>query len=137
MSGTTSGCVVGVGFREKAPAASIIEAVRAVVLAAGEGARMLAVPADKAQALREAALELGLAIEPISPEALRAADAGVATRSAVVAGYRGVGSVCEAAALAGAGLAGAGADAHLLVPRIVSADGMATAAAATRTKDTT
>lgn len=133
MSGRTSGCVVGVGFREKAPAASIIEAVRAVLSAGGEGARMLAVPADKAQAaaLREAALELGLAVEPVSPEALREADAGVATRSAVVAEYRGVGSVCEAAALAAAGPGG-----RLLVPRIVSADGTATAAAATFMKDT-
>lgn len=132
MSGIASGCVVGVGFREKAPVASIVEAVRAVVLAAGEGARMLAVPADRAQAsaLCEAALELDLAIAPISPEALRAADAGTATRSAVVAGYRGVGCVCEAAAIAGAG-----AHAQLLVARIVSADGTATAAAATFMKD--
>ncbi len=53
------------------------------------------------------------------------ADARVTTRSEQVKKHRGVGSVCEAAALAAAG-----AGARLVVTRIVSADRHATAAAA-------
>jgi cobalt-precorrin 5A hydrolase len=56
---------------------------------------------------------------------MRQVDARVATRSEQVEKHRGVGCVCEAAALAAAG-----AGARLVVTRIVSADRHATAAAA-------
>ncbi len=91
------------------------------------GATALAVPQDKAAhpALCAAAQAARLRIEAIADGAMRAADAGVATRSDQAKRHRGVGSVCEAAALAAAGAA-----ARLVVTRIVSADRHATAAAA-------
>jgi cobalt-precorrin 5A hydrolase len=66
-----------------------------------------------------------LSIKSITAETLRAADARVTTRSERVLRQRGVGSVCEAAALAAAG-----AGARLVVTRQVSTDRNATAAAA-------
>jgi cobalt-precorrin 5A hydrolase len=56
---------------------------------------------------------------------MRHADLRIATRSERVIRQRGVGSVCEATALAAAG-----PNARLVVTRIVSADHTATAAAA-------
>jgi cobalt-precorrin 5A hydrolase len=56
---------------------------------------------------------------------MRQADARITTRSERVIKQRGVGSVCEATALAAAGPA-----ARLVVMRLVSADHTATAAAA-------
>jgi cobalt-precorrin 5A hydrolase len=61
---------------------------------------------------------------------MRQADARIATRSERVIRQRGVGSVCEATALAAAGTS-----ARLVVPRMVSADRTATAAVAI-TEDT-
>jgi cobalt-precorrin 5A hydrolase len=53
------------------------------------------------------------------------ANALVATHSPQIEKHRGVGSVCEAAALAAAGIG-----ARLIVSRLISADRTATAAAA-------
>lgn len=124
--------VIGLGFRDAAPAASIGEVV-AAARAQGGDACAIAVPDDKAShaALRAAADAARLPIETISAEAMRCADANIATRSATIAKHRGVGSVCEAAALAAAG-----PGARLVVSRIVSADRSATAAAA-RSKEST
>jgi cobalt-precorrin 5A hydrolase len=119
--------VIGLGFRDEADAQSIGE-VLAVAHAAMPGrTTVLAVPEDKAAhpGLRAAAHAAQLPIETVAANAMRAADAHVATRSAQVKKHRGVGSVCEAAALAAAG-----AGARLVVRRIVSADRHATAAAA-------
>ncbi|ABD87440.1 cobalamin biosynthesis protein [Rhodopseudomonas palustris] len=119
--------VIGLGFRNEAPAASIGEVLEAARAQAGGAADTIAVPDDKSvhAGLVNAALAAGLPIEPIAAEAMWDADADITTRSAASAKHRGVGSVCEAAALAAAG-----DGARLVVSRIVSADRSATAAAA-------
>jgi cobalt-precorrin 5A hydrolase len=119
--------VIGLGFRHEASAASISEVFAAAVARAGSNAATIAVPDDKAAhpALRAVALGAAVPIETISAEAMRAADAHIATRSPSIERHRGVGSVCEAAALAAAG-----ARARLVVSRMISADRTATAAAA-------
>ncbi|HMJ31759.1 MAG TPA: cobalamin biosynthesis protein [Xanthobacteraceae bacterium] len=121
--------VIGLGFRDEASAQSIGEVLISVAAhAAMPGvASAIAVSEDKAAhpGLRAAAQAAHLPIEAVAAAAMRAADARVATRSEQVKKHRGVGSVCEAAALAAAG-----AGARLVVTRIVSADRHATAAAA-------
>jgi cobalt-precorrin 5A hydrolase len=120
--------VVGVGFRSAASAGSILDAVAAACAAAG-GVRpeALATAADKAAAaaLAEAAGQLGAPVIAVSPTAFAAADAQTETRSARVRSVRGVGSVCEAAALAVLG-----PQARLAARRCVSPDGAAAAAVA-------
>jgi len=126
--------VIGLGFRNEASARSIAEVLDIVAArAALPGvASAIAVSDDKAAhpGLRAAAHAAQLPIEAVAAAALRAADARVATRSAQAKKHRGVGSVCEAAALAAAG-----AGARLVVTRIVSADRRATAAAAAFLED--
>jgi cobalt-precorrin 5A hydrolase len=121
--------VIGVGFRDEASARSIAEVLDMVAAhAALPGvARAIAVSDDKAAhpALCAAARAAQLPIEAVAAAAMRAADAQVVTRSEQVKKHRGVGSVCEAAALAAAG-----PGARLVVTRIVSTDRHATAAAA-------
>jgi cobalt-precorrin 5A hydrolase len=122
--------VIGLGFRDEASAQSIAEVVAKIAAhAALPGvASVIAVPEDKAvhPSLVAAAQATHLQIETVAADAMRQADARVATRSEQVEKHRGVGSVCEAAALAAA----AGASARLVVTRIVSADRHASAAAA-------
>jgi cobalt-precorrin 5A hydrolase len=121
--------VVGVGFRNQTTAPSIGEVLAEVVARAGrpEATTVLAVVADKAghPGLLAAANAARLPIEIVTAGAMREADAGITTRSERVLRQRGVGSVCEAAALAAAGT-----NARLVVTRQVSADRTATAAAA-------
>jgi len=121
--------VIGLGFRDRATAQSIGEVLADVVAKAAipGAATVLAVVADKAThaGLIVAAQATNLPIETVATEALRAADACVTTRSQRVFRQRGVGSVCEAAALAMAG-----SHARLMVTRQVSTDRNATAAAA-------
>ena len=121
--------VIGVGFREAASAQSIGEVLAGVAAqAAMPGiACAIAVPEDKAAhcGLRLAAQATRLPIETVAAGAMREADRHAATHSPQVTRHRGVGSVCEAAALAAAG-----AGARLIVSRMVSADRTATAAAA-------
>ena len=121
--------VIGLGFRDEADAQSISEVLAAAAAhAAMPGkASAIAVPEDKAThaGLCAAAHMVHLPIEAVAGDAMRAADALVTTRSAQATKHRGVGSVCEAAALAAAG-----PGARLVVSRIVSADRHATAAAA-------
>jgi cobalt-precorrin 5A hydrolase len=121
--------VIGLGFRNEASMQSIAEVVAAVAaLAVQSGMEaVLAVPEDKEAhpALRAAAKAEHLSIQTASDDAMRKADARVMTRSEQAKTHRNVGSVCEAAALAVAG-----ADARLIVTRIISADRHATAAAA-------
>jgi cobalt-precorrin 5A hydrolase len=90
-------------------------------------ASVIAVLEDKAAhpGLLATAQATHLRIETVAADAMRQADVRVATRSERVEKHRGVGSVCEAAALAGAG-----PGARLVVTRMVSADRHATAAAA-------
>ena len=121
--------VIGLGFRDQATAQSIGEVLAAVIAKAAmpDVATVLAVAEDKAThpGLLAAAQATDLSIKTVTAEALRAADARVTTRSERVFRQRGVGSVCEAAALAVAGT-----DVRLVITRQVSADRNATAAAA-------
>jgi cobalt-precorrin 5A hydrolase len=121
--------VIGLGFRDEASAQSIAEVLDiAAARAALPGvARAIAVSDDKVAhpGLCAAAHAARLPIEAVAAAAMHEADARVPTRSEQVKKRRGVGSVCEAAALAAAG-----AGARLVVTRIVSADRRAAAAAA-------
>lgn len=129
MSRQKTRLVIGLGFRDQASAQSIREVLASVAAKAAmpDVATELAVVEDKATHpnLLVAAHAARLSIKTIAAEALRAADPRVATRSERVLRQRGVGSVCEAAALAAAG-----AGARLVVTRQVSTDRNATAAAA-------
>jgi cobalt-precorrin 5A hydrolase len=121
--------VIGLGFREQATAQSIGEVLSRVVAQAAmpDAAKILAVVDDKAAhpALLAAVRAVQFPVETVTVDAMRQADVRIATRSERVVRQRGVGSVCEATALAAAG-----ASARLVVPRMVSADRTATAAAA-------
>jgi cobalt-precorrin 5A hydrolase len=121
--------VIGLGFRDQATAQSISNVLADVIAKAAmpDIASILAVLEDKAThpGLIVAAQATNLPIKTVATEALRAADARVTTHSERVFRQRGVGSVCEAAALAVAGI-----DARLVVTRQVSADRNATAAVA-------
>jgi cobalt-precorrin 5A hydrolase len=121
--------VIGLGFRDQATTRSIGEVLAdAVAKAAMPGvATMLAVVEDKAvhPGLLAAVQAWRYPIKTVTTDAMREADARTTTRSERVIRQRGVGSVCEATALAAAG-----AHARLVVTRLVSADRTATAAAA-------
>jgi cobalt-precorrin 5A hydrolase len=121
--------VIGLGFRDQATAQSIGEVLARVVEQAAmpDAATVLAVVADKAAhpALLAAVRAARLAVETVTADAMCEADARITTRSERVIRQRGVGSVCEATALAAAG-----ASARLVVTRMVSTDRTATAAAA-------
>src|SRR6185437_14333112 len=114
---------------EQATAQSIGEVMARVVAQASmpDAAKLLAVVEDKAAhpALLAAVLASRYPVETVTADAMRQADARITTRSQRVIRQRGVGSVCEATALAAAG-----ASARLVVPRMVSTDRTATAAAA-------
>jgi len=121
--------VIGLGFRDGASAQSIGEVLAGVAAQAARPdiATVIAVVEDKAvhPGLLAAVQSARLPVEPVTPEAMRNADSRVTTRSELVLKKRGVGSVCEATALAAAG-----AGARLIVTRMVSADRTAAAAAA-------
>lgn len=114
--------VAGLGFRTAATQASLAEALGLALAQSGKPLDALATVPHKATApvLRALAAELGLPIHAVD-----VAGQATPTQSArVVAGFA-TGSVAEAAALVAAGQA-----ARLVVGRVVSADGMATAAIA-------
>ncbi|KIZ33877.1 MULTISPECIES: cobalamin biosynthesis protein [Rhodopseudomonas] len=119
--------IIGLGFRDQASAQAIGEALHAAIAQTGGTVTAIAVPADKAAhaGLRAVASAANLPIEPVTAAAMQSAAADGATRSPTIQRHRGVGSVCEAAALAAAG-----AGARLVVARLVSEDRTATAAAA-------
>lgn len=113
--------VAGLGFRAAAP----LDSLRAAYQAAGGEADALATALDKADApqLRALARALDLPILAIAPAQLAAQT--TLTPSPRVETRFGTGSLAEAAALAGAG-----SGARLCGPRVISPDGMATAALA-------
>lgn len=115
--------VAGIGFRGAATVASLRDAVAR----AGGGAEALATAADKAEApvAQMLAAELGVPLRGLTRDELAAQV--TPTQSARVAERFGTGSVAEAAALAAAG-----PGARLLGARVVSGDGLATAAIAER-----
>lgn len=112
--------VAGIGFRRGADATEIAALIRHAlgeVSAAPEDITAIATAADRAgdTAIREAALAFGLTPAGISPQALIACDARLHTRSRRIEALRGIGSLCEAAALAAAG-----PEATLALPRIAA-----------------
>jgi cobalt-precorrin 5A hydrolase len=113
--------VAGFGFRGGVTLDALADAL-ARAGGAG-GVTHLATLAEKAEALAPLGQALGLPVVAVAETALR----GLATptRSGRVQALKGVGSVAEAAALAAAG-----PGARLRGPRVVSADGTATAAIA-------
>jgi cobalt-precorrin 5A hydrolase len=116
--------VAGFGFRATATPASL----RAALALAGQGRppiTHLATAADKAPALAPLARSLGLPLLSLTPAQLAAV--ATPTQSPASIAARGLGSLAEAAALAGAG-----PDALLLAPRRISPDRLASCALAER-----
>jgi len=112
----------GLGFRSAAPAASLAEALRLALAKTTLQPEALATLPHKttAPALRDLAAVMGLPVHAVA-----VAGQPTATQSPrIQAGFH-TGSVAEAAALVAAG-----PGAQLVVSRVVSADGMATAAIA-------
>ncbi|MCE4223950.1 cobalamin biosynthesis protein [Methylobacterium sp. C25] len=121
VSGPPRDIVAGIGFRHATQAGEIVALVQQGLEASGRPPsrlRALATAEDRAgeAAFCEAAERLGCSAIGVASEALRAVDARVPTRSARMEAERGIGSLAEAAALAGAG-----AGAVLILPRIASA----------------
>lgn len=114
--------VAGLGFRTTTPQASMAEAIGLALARTGGRLDALATLPHKATApaLRALAAELGLPIHAVA-----VAGQATTTRSARVQAIFGTGSVAEATALVAAG-----PGARLVVSRVVSTDGMATAAIA-------
>ncbi len=113
--------VAGFGFRTSASAGSLLDAFEQAV---GEAEPThLSAPGDKVDApcLRDVAARLRLPV--VAVEAF--VEVETVTQSAKVLAERGVGSVAEAVALVAAG-----EGAHLLAPRTISADRLATCAIA-------
>ncbi|MEH3065006.1 MAG: cobalamin biosynthesis protein [Methylobacterium radiotolerans] len=126
----TGALVAGIGFRRGTEAeeiAELIERALALVGAARSSLAAVATADDRASdpAIRAATARFGLAPDSIAAAALEARDAEIVTRSARIERLRGVGSLAEAAALAGAG-----PRSRLALPRIAS--GGATCALAVR-----
>jgi cobalt-precorrin 5A hydrolase len=112
-------CVVaGIGFRHATAADEILALVAQALATQPRPLGRLATAADRADepAIRDVAAALGVPLIAVAAEALVAVDARIVTRSARLMATRGVGSVAEAAALAGAG-----PGATLILPRIASA----------------
>lgn len=118
-----SGVVIGLGFRAGASLASLKDAIAALPPGPPPGALATAAGKVAHPALRALAAELGLPILGAGPAALGAQ--ATLSHSPASAALYGTGSVAEAAALAAAP-----AGAVLDGARVVSADGMATAARA-------
>lgn len=121
MSTARRDVVAGIGFRHATAADEIVRLVRRGLEAAGLGQnrlRALATADDRAgePTFREAAFALGCEVIGLLPDALRTVDDRVPTRSVRIEAERGIGSLAEAAALAGAG-----ANAVLVMRRITSA----------------
>ncbi len=113
--------VAGFGFRRGAGEASLRDALQRA--SAGRKVAALATVADKAGALHGLAAGMGVAVIGVSEAEM--AEMVTVTRSAASLRARGVGSVAEAAALAGAGRGAA-----LLGARVLSGDRMASCAIA-------
>ncbi|OAN72904.1 precorrin methylase [Sulfitobacter sp. EhC04] len=118
--------VVGIGFRAAADLASLQDALQQVLDAAGGGG-IDAVVTEAAKArekvFREFAQVLGLPGLGVTAQDL--GQMITPTQSARIQDRFGTGSLAEAAALAAAG-----PEARLVAQRVVSGDGMATAALA-------
>ena len=111
---------VGIGLREGATAADIVTLVRETVARHQIGLHRIALftldSKINAPSIHDAARELGTVITYLPLARLAAHKDETITRSAVVESRFGVGSICEAAALAGAG-----PGARLIAPRSTNA----------------
>lgn len=114
--------VAGFGFRKGADMLALRDAL-ALAQRDHPTVTALAVPHDKAHQLAGLAEAMGLPLIAIDQQLLEAARTITQSRASLAA--RGTGSVAEAVALAGAGQG-----AHLLGPRHISFDRMATCAIA-------
>ena len=120
--------VAGIGFRSAATAADL----QAALALTGVQVDALATIAEKATApaMREFAQTSGLPVIALREQDI--AGEQTLTCSPRIKARFGIGSLAEAAALAGARHGVPGARARLLAPRVVTADGLATAAIAER-----
>ncbi|WP_323778437.1 cobalamin biosynthesis protein [Leisingera sp.] len=120
--------VAGIGFRTAATAADL----RAALALTGVEVDALASIAEKAEApaMQEFAQSIGLPVIALQDREI--AGEQTLTCSPRIKARFGTGSLAEAAALAGARHGAPGAGARLLAPRVVTADGLATAAIAER-----
>ncbi|MDE4174918.1 cobalamin biosynthesis protein [Phaeobacter sp. PT47_59] len=120
--------VVGFGFRQEATVANL----RAALALTGQRPDALASITAKANApaLRTLAAEMNLPVIALPEVALHGTP--TLTHSPRIQDRFGTGSLAEAAALQGACHGSESATARLLAPRVVTADGIATAAIAER-----
>ena len=120
--------VAGIGFRGAATAADL----QAALALTGVQADALASIAEKAEAPAMQAFARATGLPVIALQEQDIAGEQTLTCSPRMKARFGTGSLAEAAALAGARHGVPGAHARLLVPRVVTADGLATAAIAER-----
>ncbi|EBA16728.1 hypothetical protein RSK20926_02949 [Roseobacter sp. SK209-2-6] len=120
--------VAGIGFRGVATATDL----QAALALTGERVDALASIAEKAEtpAMQEFARSTGLPVIALQESDI--AGEQTLTCSPRIKARFATGSLAEAAALAGARHGARGARARLLAPRVVTADGLATAAIAER-----
>ncbi|KII13640.1 cobalamin biosynthesis protein [Phaeobacter sp. S60] len=120
--------VAGIGFRASATAADL----QAALALTGERVDALASAAEKAAApaMQDFARSIGLPVIALQEQDISGEQ--TLTCSPRIKARFGTGSLAEAAALAGARHGTPGARARLLAPRVVTADGLATAAIAER-----
>ncbi|AUQ53497.1 Cobalamin synthesis G [Phaeobacter inhibens] len=120
--------VAGIGFRAAATAADL----QAALALTGEHVDALASVAEKAGApvMQAFARSIGLPVIALREQDI--AGEQTLTCSPRIKARFGTGSLAEAAALVGARHGVPGAKARLLAPRVVTADGLATAAIAER-----
>jgi cobalt-precorrin 5A hydrolase len=118
--------VAGIGFRKHAPLSALAEVLAAVEAQGGTANALASAPEKAAQ---EPLITLARA-RALPLIAVQVAGIQTPTQSPQILARFGTGSLAEAAALAGAG-----PGARLLVGRITSADGMATAALAASIKE--
>ncbi|WP_311201746.1 cobalamin biosynthesis protein [Sulfitobacter sp. S223] len=123
--------VAGIGFRSGAAMASLQDALlRAIEASGGAPVQALATESAKSRApvFRELAQAMGLPGLGVRTEDM--AQMMTTTQSQRIIDTFGTGSLCEAAALVTSG-----PQAHLVAVRVVSGDGMATAAIADDVKE--
>jgi cobalt-precorrin 5A hydrolase len=120
--------VAGLGFRTAAGVDSLRDALTRA--ASRRRVDLIATAADKAAAPAFRALADELGVPPVGIPAASLEAQPTQTRSAAALAARRTGSVAEAAALAAAG-----PGARLVVPRRISADGLATCALAVAAAD--
>lgn len=125
--------VVGIGFRSGAAMASLQDALTRALEAAGETALdAIVTESAKSRAPMFQELAQALSVPGLGVRAEDMASMITPTQSQRILDRFGTGSLCEAAALVAAG-----PDAMLVAARVVSGDGMATAAVADVQKENT